>query len=595
LATDQIFAGRAGGDNRPRAGVFKTILRLWRYLSHYRLRIVIAASLAIFSNWLALLGPLLSGRAIDAIKTGAVAFGTVFYYCAWMIFFYVFSSAMNYVLTVQMVTLSQNTARRMREDAFGKLLELPVSFFDNHQTGEIISHISYDIDTVNTSLSNDLIQICTSAVSVVGSLVMMLVISPLLGSVFFVTVPIGALFIKYKSAQIHSYFRKRSMKLADLNGFVEEITSGQKTIKAYHQENNILSRFDEYNEEAVNAYYDADYNSAILGPSVNFINNISLTLISVFGAILYLSGYITIGNMSSFVLYSRKFSGPINEAANIISEIQSAAAAADRVFRLIDEAPETPDAADASELSDVEGYVEMSRVRFGYSPDRPVLRELNFKAEPGSLTAIVGHTGAGKTTIINLLMRFYDPQDGAITIDGRGIDSVTRTSLRRAFAMVLQESWLFHGTVYDNIAYGSRTATMDDVVNAAKAAQAHDFIIRFPQGYDTLLSEDGANISKGQKQLLTIARAMLLDAEMLILDEATSNVDTRTELKIRNAMRRLMKDKTCFVIAHRLSTVRDADTILVMKDGDVVERGTHGNLLDLGGVYASLYRSQFGH
>jgi ATP-binding cassette subfamily B protein len=448
LPADKIRSEARPEEQRRQAkGVASTILRLWRYMSHYRWKIVMAGALAIISNWLALLGPLLSGRAIDAIKPGAVDFRTVFWYCAWMILFYAASSAMNYLLTVQMVTLSQNTARRMRDDVFAKLLELPVNFFDNRQTGEIISHISYDIDTVNTSLSNDLIQICTSAVSVAGSLVMMFVISGPLALVFLVTMPLGALFIKYKSAQIHSYFRRRSMKLAELNGFVEEITSGQKTIKAYHQESVILSRFDEYNEDAVTAYYDADYNSSILGPFVNFLNNISLTLISVFGAILYLLGYMTIGSMSSFVLYSRKFSGPINEAANIISEIQSAAAAADRVFRLIDEAPEAPDAPGASDLDDVEGRVEMSHVRFGYSPGRPVLRDLNFSAEAGSLTAIVGHTGAGKTTIINLLMRFYDPESGTIAIDGRKIAGVTRRSLRRAFAMVLQDSWLFHGTV----------------------------------------------------------------------------------------------------------------------------------------------------
>ncbi|MDR1020640.1 MAG: ABC transporter ATP-binding protein/permease [Synergistaceae bacterium] len=574
--------------------VIRTMLRLWKYLSDYRWRITSAVLLTVLSNWLALLGPLLAGLAIDVIKPGAVDFRAVFWYCAWMTFFYAVSSAMNYFLVVQMVTVSQNTARKMRDDVFAKLLELPVNFFDNHQTGEIISHISYDIDTVNTSLSNDLLQISTSAVSVVGSLIMMLAISAPLASVFLVTVPIGGIFIKYKSAQIHAYFRRRAMKLAEMNGFVEEITSGQKTIKAYHQEETILSRFDECNEEAVTAYYDADYHSSILGPAVNFVNNISLTLISVFGAILYLLGYLSIGSISSFVLYSRKFSAPINEAANVISEIQSAAAAADRVFRLIDEASETPDAPDASDIGHVEGLVEMSHVRFGYSAERPVLRDLSFKAEAGSLTAIVGHTGAGKTTVINLLMRFYDPQSGTITIDGRDIKGFTRRSLRRAFAMVLQESWLFCGTVFENIAYGGKNATKEDVINAAKAAQAHGFIMNLPRGYETVLNEDGVNISKGQKQLITIARAMLSDAHMLILDEATSNVDTRTELKIQEAMRALMKEKTCFVIAHRLSTVRNADTILVMDGGDVAERGTHENLLELGGVYASLYRSQFG-
>jgi ATP-binding cassette subfamily B protein len=298
--------------------------------------------------------------------------------------------------------------------------------------------------------------------------------------------------------------------------------------------------------------------------------------------------------MSSFVLYSRKFSGPINEAANILSEIQSAAAAADRVFDLLDQEGEPADREGAPNLGYVKGDVELSHVNFGYTADKPVLRDVSLKVRRGALIAIVGHTGAGKTTIINLLMRFYDPQTGTINIDNISIDKVTRTSLRLAFAMVLQESWLFNGTVYENIAYGYRHAAKDDVVNAAQAAQAHGFIMQLPQGYDTVLSEDGVNISQGQKQLLTIARAMLLDVRMLILDEATSNVDTRTEIRIQEAMRRLMKDKTCFVIAHRLSTIQNADLILVMEDGKLVEQGAHASLLEQNGVYAGLYRSQFG-
>jgi ATP-binding cassette subfamily B protein len=591
--------------------VLKTVLRLWRYLASYRALIVAVILLTVLSNCLALLGPLLSGRAIDAIGSGAgkLNFEEVFRNCAWMALFYVICSVLNYFLSVQMITLSQRTARQMRTDIFDKLMILPVSFFDSHQTGDIISHISYDIDTVNVSLANDLLQICTTVVTVTGSLGMMLSISPLLGLVFLVTVPLAALFIKSQAGKIHGFFRLRSAALGALNGFVEEIVSGQKTIKAYHREDLILNRFDGVNGDACEAYYDADYYSSSLGPSVNFINNLSLTMISVFGAMLYLAGRITLGNMSSFVLYSRKFSGPINEAANILSEIQSAAAAADRIFELLDQSPEAPDVEGAVELGAVMGDVEFNRVTFGYLPDKPVLRNLSLHAGRGALIAIVGHTGAGKTTIINLLMRFYDPQSGSITIDGININGVSRRSLRLAFAMVLQESWLFDGTVYENIAYGYRRPggeesgggeyktpqdLMEDVVKAAKAAQAHSFIMQLPQGYETVLSEDGVNISQGQRQLLTIARAMLLDVRMLILDEATSNVDTRTELRIQEAMRRLMKDKTCFVIAHRLSTIRNADLILVMREGELAEQGTHASLLEKNGVYAGLYRSQFG-
>ena len=587
----------AGIDGKPpKVHVLKTIVRLWQYLAGNRMKIVVVIFLTVISNCLVLLGPTLSGRAIDAIQggMGAVVFAKVFYYCGWMVLFYLVSAGLNYLLSFQMITLSQNCARQMRKEVFNKLMELPVSFFDSHQTGDILSRISYDIGTVNTSLANDLLQICTTVVTVVGSLITMFTISPLMGLVFVFAVPLASVFIKHNAAKIHGYFRVRSQKLGALNGFVEEIISGQKTIKAYHRQKIIISRFDTRNEDAVTAYYEADYHSSVLGPSVNFINNLSLSFVSVFGAILYLLGRLTLGSMSSFILYSRKFSGPINEAANILSEIQSAAAAADRIFLLLDEEPEMADIPDAPEMKTVKGKVELDNVNFGYLPDKPVLRDLSLSAPPGSLVAIVGQTGAGKTTIINLLMRFYDPQTGTINIDGFEIRGVTRKSLRLAFAMVLQESWLFHGTVYENIAYGSEGISREKVEAAARAAQAHNFIMQLPEGYDTVLSENGVNISQGQKQLLTIARAMLLDVRMLILDEATSNVDTRTEIRIQEAMRTLMKDKTCFVIAHRLSTIQNADIILVMENGKLAEQGTHESLLGLNGVYAGLYQSQFG-
>ncbi|MCL2319477.1 MAG: ABC transporter ATP-binding protein/permease [Treponema sp.] len=596
-SAQNLVSRRPGGDDKKqKVQVLKTIIRLWHYLARYRIRIVVVIFLTVVSNFLALLGPALSGKAIDAIEPGkgAVVFERVFYYGGLMIVFYLISAGLNYLLSFQMISLSQKTARQMRKDVFDKLMELPVSFFDTHQTGEIISHLSFDIDTVNTSLANDLLQICTTVVTVTGSFIMMITISPVLSLAFLVTVPLAGLFIKYNAGRIHKYFRVRSEKLGALNGFVEEIVSGQKTIKAYHREKTIISRFDVCNEAAVTAYYEADYYSSVLGPFVNFINNIGLALISVFGAILYLAGHLTLGNMSSFVLYSRKFSGPINEAANILSEIQSAAAAADRIFLLLDEAPEKADTPDALEVRDVKGKVELNSINFGYLPEKPILKNVSLTASPGSLIAIVGQTGAGKTTIINLLMRFYDPLSGTITIDDHVISGVTRKSLRLAFAMVLQESWLFHGTVYENIAYGSEGATREKVEEAAKAAQAHNFIMQLPDGYDTIMNEDGINISQGQKQLLTIARAMLLDVRMLILDEATSNVDTRTEIRIQKAMRTLMKDKTCFVIAHRLSTIQHADTILVMENGQLVEQGTHESLLEKHGVYAGLYQSQFG-
>lgn len=569
--------------------------RLWIYIYEYKWLLAIAILLTIASNLFALLGPMLSGYAIDAIQPGKgmVMFEKVFYYAGWMILFYILSSILSYILSVLMINLSQKIVRKMREDVFTKLVDLPVGFFDRNQAGDIISRISYDIDTINTSLSTDVIQIFASVITVVGSLIMMIIISPHLVLVMLVTIPLSLFYTRYMAKKVKPLFRKRSAKLGELNGFVEEMVSGQKTIKAYAAENSVMEHFDKINTETVDAYYVAEYYGSITGPTVNFINNLSLSLITVFGAILYLFQRMTLGNISSFVQYSRRFSGPINEAANIISELQSAAAAAERVFKLIDEQPEKPDREGATDLTEVQGDVTVQEISFGYLPEKTIIKKLNLNAKPGSLTAIVGPTGAGKTTIINLLMRFYDVWEGSILVDGKETRDLTRRSLRKAFAMVLQDTWLFQGSIFENIAYGKENATMEEVIAAAKMTGMHSYIKRLPQGYETIVNEDGINISKGQKQLLTIARAMLLDAKMLILDEATSNVDTRTEIKIQKAMRKLMEQKTCFVIAHRLSTIQGADNILVVDQGNVVEQGTHKELMEKQGFYYKLYNSQF--
>ncbi len=569
--------------------------RLWSYISRHRWMLVLGFFLTVAGNLFALIGPMLSGYAIDAIEPGKghVVFQKVFYYAAWMVVFYSISSVLSYFLSVLMIRLSQRIVKNMREDVFTKLVDLPVGYFDRNQAGDIISRLSYDIDTVNTSLSTDVVQVLASVVTVFGSLIMMLVISPVLSLVMLLMIPLSIFYTRYMAKKVRPLFRKRSAKLGELNGFVEEMVSGQKTIKAYAAEASILGRFDRLNTETVDAYYNAEYFGSITGPTVNFINNLSLSLITVFGAILYLFGRMSLGNISSFVQYSRKFSGPINEAANIISELQSAAAAAERVFKLMDEASEKPDSADAKELIGTAGDVAMEGVSFGYLPEKTIIKNLFLHATPGSLTAIVGPTGAGKTTIINLLMRFYDVWEGTISVDGIETRELTRQSLRKAYAMVLQDTWLFSGTIFENIAYGKENATREEVVSAAKLAGMHSYIMRLPQGYDTIVNEDGLNISKGQKQLLTIARAMLLDAKMLILDEATSNVDTRTEIKIQKAMRKLMEDKTCFVIAHRLSTIQGADNILVVDQGNIVEQGTHKELMEKQGFYYKLYHSQF--
>lgn len=572
-----------------------TILRLGSYMLHYKWFLLLAIVCTFGSNLFSLIGPRLTGFAIGAIEPGkgAVDFEVVAYYAAWMAGFYVLSAAMSYGLQVLMLTISRRVVYKMRQDVFEKLMTLPVGYFDIHQTGDIISRISYDIDTVNGSLSHDVVQLLTTVITVVGALSMMLSISPQLVLVFVVTVPLSILLTKAITGKTRPLFRERSAKLGAMNGFVEEMITGQKTLKVYGRETYTIERFDKKNKEAVDAYYRAEYYGSVVGPCVNFVNNLSLSLISVFGALLYLAGSMSIGNISSFVLYSRKFSGPINEAANIMSELQSALAAAERVFRLIDEEPEPADAPTATELTDVVGEVEMSHVRFGYLPEKTIIHDLSFHAKPGKLIAIVGPTGAGKTTLINLLMRFYYPQKGGIQVDAKNAEELTRDSIRKAYAMVLQDTWLFYGSIYENLAYGREDATREEVIAAAKAAHIHSFIKRLPQGYDTILTDEGTNISKGQKQLLTIARAMLLDAKMLILDEATSNVDTRTEQQIQKAMRRLMQDKTCFVIAHRLSTIQNADLILVVNDGEVVEQGTHEELMKKEGMYRKLYQSQF--
>lgn len=572
----------------------ETLIRLWNYIYKYKWSTLAALLLSLTGNFLALVGPMLCGYAIDAIAPGKgnVRFDAVFLNCFLMIIFYIVSSLFSYILSVLMINLSQKVISRMRSDMFNKLMDLPVSYFDTHPAGEIISRISYDIDTVNASLSTDLLQIFTSIITVSVSLGMMIFLSPSLTLVFVVTVPVSILLTKYMTSRVRPFFHKRSVLLGSLNGFVEEIITGLKTIKVYDREEYMTQRFDVRNEEAVNAYYEADYYGSMTGPGVNFINNISLALISVFGSLLYLFGNITLGNLSSFVLYSRKFSGPINEAANILSELQSTFAAARRIFDLLDENPEPEDAENAVVLGEIDGNVKMKHVNFGYTPGNDIIHDLNLDAEKASMIAIVGPTGAGKSTIINLLMRFYDPGSGTITIDDTDIQNVTRSSLRLSCTMVLQDTWLFNGTVFENIAYGRDDVTMDEVVSAAKSARIHSFIMQLPDGYNTVLS-DGMNISQGQKQLLTIARAMLSNSKILILDEATSNVDTRTELLIQQAMRKLMHGKTSFIIAHRLSTIQNADVILVLSDGKIAEKGTHEELLKKNGMYSELYKAQF--
>ena len=581
------------------------MLRLGGYVLRQWPLFIPAVIFTLLANQLSLLGPRYSGAAIDAIeRVGGVDFPEVWQNVIIMIICYAVSALLSYLLAIIMIHLSQRITYQMRKQLFEKLNTLPVNYFDTHATGDIISHLSYDIDTVNSTLSHDLVQIMTSVYTVVGSLIFMWRISRPMMLIFLFTVPVSILFTRFRSKKVRPLFRARSKKYGELNGYAEEMLSGARSIQAYGRQDVIAERFGRRNEEAMTACYDAEYNAAMLFPTINLINNISISLVAVFGGILYMysqSGkvlessmlFITLGGVAQFVQYSRKFAGPINEFSNILHEFQSALSAAERVFRVLDEEPEPLDAPDAVGLDGVEGRVDICDVDFGYTPDRTVLKGVNVTAKAGQTVAIVGPTGAGKTTIINLLMRFYDAKKGEIRIDSVPSVKIKREDLRRAFTMVLQDTWLFHGTIYDNIVYGREDATPEQVRAAAKAARIDGYIESLPDGYETVLSDDGVNISKGQRQLITIARAMLSDAPMLILDEATSNVDSRTEIQIQEAMNELMKGRTCFVIAHRLSTIQNADTILVVRDGEITEQGNHDELIKLGGFYSTLYNSQF--
>lgn len=574
----------------------KVIVRMFGYLFKHPWHLLLVVALTITSNVLALAAPFLSGKAIDAIVSkGNVNYDTVFLNCALMIGCYILSAILGFANSVTMINLSRKVVYIMRKKTFEHLADMPVGYFDKNQTGDLISRLTYDIDTINASLSNDLVQICAGIITVVGSVVMMYRYAPVLMLVFLITIPVLIGITIHRVRKVKPLFRKRSAMLGELNGYTEEMLSGQKTIRAYGKEQVMIGRFDKHNEEAIEAYYKAEYHGCVIGPSVNFINNLSLSFISMFGAILYIfTPSFTLGSLSSFVLYSRKFSGPVNETANIISEIQSATSAAERVFRLLDTPCEKKREETDKPIENVVGDIKLDNISFGYEEDKQVLKNISVNIPKGSTVAVVGPTGSGKTTIINLLMRFYDVNTGEIRIDGTNSAESSLEDVRKSFAMVLQDTWLFAGTVAENIAYGTENASREDIEKAAKAARIHDFIVSLPERYDTLIDENGVNISKGQKQLITIARAILMDSPMLILDEATSNVDSRTERQLQEAVNAVMKDRTSIVVAHRLSTVRHADVILVIKDGVLIEAGNHDELMAINdGFYKSLHNSQY--
>ncbi|MFI3226356.1 MAG: ABC transporter ATP-binding protein [Clostridia bacterium] len=578
--------------NVSKSSIFKKIAQ---YHRPYIGLIILVIILLIISNSFALLGPYLSGQAIDAIsilQTGGT-FETVTRICISMVILYVASSILSFIIYRIMIHIGKNIAKTLRTQVQDHLLDLPISYFDTKQAGDIISCMSYDIGVLNTSLTNDIIQIGNSIITLIFSFVMMLTISPLLILVLALTTTATVILARHRLRYTKPLFRRRSRKLGELNGYTEELLSGLKAIIAYQQQEKMIERYDEQNEGASTAYFKADSQGGMMGSTMGFINNISLSLVGLVGTLFFMGGAISIGNLAAFVLYSRKFTSPINEIANLAAEIQSAFSAANRIFTLLEEKPEPLDIEDADELRDVQGKVTFENVDFGYVPEKIILQDMNINVKSGQTIAIVGPTGAGKTTIINLLMRFYDYQEGTVTIDGKPITDITRKSLRKAFSMVLQETWIFKGTIFENIAYVHKDATMEDIKRVAKDAKIDSFIKSLPKGYQTVITDEGSNLSKGQKQLISIARAMLVKAPMLILDEATSNIDSATELLVQEAMQNLMQNKTCFVIAHRLSTIQNADKILVIGNGKIIEQGTHDELLEKKGQYHTMYYSQF--
>ena len=572
-----------------------TLIKLYKTLLPFKVLIIFVVVLSIFSCVLSLLGPYFCGEAINEVEKGPgmIDFSIVWKWAVMMLVSYLFSEVVYLTINLIMVSVSKKTGYILRKECFEKLHRLPVSVFDDNSAGDILSRISYDVDVVATSIQTDISQIITTIITVLGSFFMMLKISLPLSCITMVTLPVTIIYTIHIKGITRPLYSKRSEKYGEMNGFVEEMFSGEKTIQAYSYEENVSKEYAKINKEASDAYFNADVRGVTIGPTMGMMNNLSLALNGMIGSILYMFSFATLGQLSSFILYSRKFAGPINELSNIMNEIFSALSAAERIYSFLGMKEDPEDAPDAIELTSGEGRVELRDVSFSYSPEKEILHSVSFSTEKGKTLAIVGETGAGKTTIINLLMRFYRPQGGKILIDGIDSAKLTDRSLRSQFAMVLQDTWLFRETVLENIAYGREDATREEVVEAAKKAGIHHFITTLEKGYDTVISENGGNISKGQKQLLTIARAFLSKAPVLILDEATSNVDTSTEKKVQKAMTALMKGRTAIVIAHRLSTIENADEIIVMSHGSVVEKGTHSSLLEKKGAYYNLYRSQF--
>lgn len=602
-----------GGHHGPMAGIRATqkakdfngsLKRLLKYLSPYKLRLIIVFLTAILSTVFSIYSPKVLGKATTRLFQGVVmkkmnipgAFIDLEYIAqiaVILLVLYVVSSLFNYLQQYLMAEVSQKTVYDMRREAENKLGRMPLKYFDAHSHGDVLSRFTNDMDNISSTLQQSLTQLITSIVTIVGILIMMLTISPLMTLIALVVLPVSMFVIKPILKKAQGFFIGQQIKLGQLNGHIEEMYTGHNVVKAFGHEEKSIKEFKVINEQLYEVGWKAQFISGLMMPVMMFINNIAYVTVCVVGGFLATKKKLEVGDIQAFIQYMRSFSQPINQTANIANIIQSTVASAERVFEILDEKEEIPDSKDAVVMTDCEGNVQFDHVKFGYTENNTLIHDMNIDVKKGQTIAIVGPTGAGKTTLINLLMRFYEVNDGRILIDGIDIRDMTRESLRNTFGMVLQDTWSFKGTIKENIAYGRMGATDEEIIEAAKAAHADHFIRTLEHGYDTELNEEASNISQGQKQLLTIARAILADPKILILDEATSSVDTRTEVAIQKAMDKLMHGRTSFVIAHRLSTIKDADLILVMNHGNVIEQGTHKELLAQKGFYADLYNSQF--
>ncbi|MEK4351634.1 ABC transporter ATP-binding protein [Paenibacillus sp. FSL R5-0475] len=568
--------------------------RLIVYTGHYRKIAIGAVICALLSVIASLIGPLLIGKAIDfMIGPGEVDFDAVLRLLLILAAVYIVGSFFGWLLTYLTNRIAYRTVYDLRRELFDKLNILPLKFHDNHPQGDSISRFVNDMDAVSDGLLQGFSTLLTGIITIVGAIVLMLYISPLMTLVVLLSAPATFFVARFITMRSQKMFKEQAKILGGLNGYVEEMIGGQKVVTAYHYEERAMSQFEEQNETLYQTGVKSQFYGSLSNPTTRLVNNVTFSVIAMIGSVMVIRGHFTVGDLSSFLIFSNLFAKPFNEITGVITQLQSATASAQRIFAILDLTPEPADSKGAKIMSTSQGTITFEKVSFAYNPERPLINDFSLEVKPGTRVAIVGQTGAGKTTLVNLLMRFYDVDRGSIKIDGVDIKTITRDSLRRNFGMVLQDTWLFGGTIRDNIAYGKPRATEEEIIAAAKAANAHSFIKRLPEGYDTKISGSGDNLSQGQKQLLTIARVMLVDPPMLILDEATSSIDTLTEVRIQKAFLTMIAGRTSFVIAHRLSTIRESDLILFMKDGDIVESGTHDQLLASGGYYARLYNSQF--